>query len=181
MEGEDWLSHEEGLLAAYASGPAVLRDALATLDCEVLDLAPQDGGWTIRQIVHHIADEDDLWKLCIQAALGRGCEGGSGVRRAAFGLQWYWDRPQDDWAKLWAYSQRVLEPSLTLFEANRQRTVQLLRNVPDPLGRCIVVRWPSGQEQEVTVAWVVEMQTRHVAGHIDDILKIGEATSVSGA
>ena len=69
-------------------------------------------------------------------------------------------------------SERAIEPSLALLEANRRRTVQLLRHSSEPLARSITVRWPSGQEQEVTVAWVVEMQTRHVAGHIGDILKI---------
>lgn len=30
-----------------------------------LDAMPSGGGWTIRQIVHHIVDGDDIWKLCI--------------------------------------------------------------------------------------------------------------------
>lgn len=161
------------LLAAYARGPAALREALATLDNVALDLAQPDGGWTIRQIVHHVADGDDLWKTCILAALGQGGEDGGAAGRAVFALQWYWDRPQDEWVEHWAYAEREIEPSLALLEANRRRTVQLLCHTPEPLARCITVRWPGGQEQEVTVAGIVEMQTQHVAGHTDDILRIG--------
>ncbi len=180
MADQDWSPDMNKLLAAYAHGPEVLREALATLDNEALDLAPPDGGWTIRKIVHHLADGDDLWKTCILAALGQGGEQGGAAERAVFALQWYWDRPQDEWVELWAYSQRAIEPSLALLEANRRRTVQLLCHTPNPLARCITVRWPGGREQEVTVAWVVEMQTQHVAGHIEDILRIRDAYTVPG-
>jgi hypothetical protein len=90
-------------------------------------------------------------------------------------LHWYWDRPQDEWVENWAYATRAVEPSLSLFDANRRHIAQLLRQVPDAWAGCIVVRWPGGQEQEVTVSWVVEMQTRHVEAHIDDILNIRQA------
>ncbi len=180
MVGQDWSSDANDLLAAYARSPTALREALADVDDEALDLAPPDSGWTIRQIVHHVADGDDLWKTCIEAALSERGEDGGAVGRAVFGLQWYWDKPQDEWAEFWAYAEREIEPSLDLLEANRRRTVQLLRHVPEPLARCITVRWPSGREQEVTVAWVVEMQTRHVAGHIDDIQRIRDAYALPG-
>jgi hypothetical protein len=149
--------------------------ALAGLSEADLDLALSEDRWTIRQIVHHITDGDDLWKICIKAALGsrRGEPRTPGP--AVFGFPWYWDRPQDEWAEKWAYATRPIEPSLALLESNRCHVVQLLRQVPDAWTGCIIVRWPSGQEQEVTVAWVVEMQTRHVVGHLDDILAIRKA------
>ena len=175
MEREDWSPDSEALLASYARGPAALDEALTAAEGEVLDVASPDGGWTIRQIVHHITDGDDLWKTCIQAALGAHCEEDRSSGRAVFSLQWYWDLPQDEWAERWAYAQRGLEPALALFAANRRRTVQLLRQVPGSLAHCIVVRWPSGQEQEVTVGWVIEMQTRHAEDHIEDILSILQA------
>jgi hypothetical protein len=181
MEREDWLQDSEALLVAYARGPAALDEALTAVDSDLLDLASPDGGWTIRQIVHHIADGDDLWKTCIQAAIGAHCEEGGSSARAVFGLQWYWDLAQDDWAELWAYAQRALEPAQALFSANRCRIVQLLRHVPDSLSHCIVVRWPSGQEQEVTVGWVVEMQTRHAEDHIQEILSILRAGAPTAA
>jgi hypothetical protein len=161
---EDQKSTLDERLAAYVGGPGQLRVALAGLTDAELDVALAADTWTIRQIVHHIVDGDDLWKTCIKAALGN--------PEGIFGLQWYWDRPQVAWAERWGYAARAIEPSLALFEANRRHIEQLLRGSPDAWERSITVRWPDGQAQVVTAGWVVEMQTRHVTGHIADILEI---------
>ena len=41
---------------AIASLPAALRDATADLDNSQLDTVYREGGWTLRQVVHHVAD-----------------------------------------------------------------------------------------------------------------------------
>jgi DinB superfamily len=43
-------------IAALAELPAKLTEALEGLDSEQLDTPYRDGGWTVRQLVHHIAD-----------------------------------------------------------------------------------------------------------------------------
>jgi len=40
-----------------AATPAALRAAIAGLSTEQLDIPYRDGGWTIRQVVHHYADD----------------------------------------------------------------------------------------------------------------------------
>jgi uncharacterized damage-inducible protein DinB len=161
-------SYDPGeLLAHYAECPRLLREVLAGLGEVDLDRALAPGSWTIRQIAHHIVDGDDLWKACAKAALGNS----SGV----FTLEWYWTVEQDLWAERWNYAGRALEPSLALFEANRRHMLQLLEQVPQSLERSILIRWPGAREQEVPVWWVVEMQTRHVEGHIGDIQTIRQA------
>ena len=52
----------DSLITQYTDCLAELRAALAELAESDLDLALPEGGWTIRQIVHHIVDGDDLWK-----------------------------------------------------------------------------------------------------------------------
>jgi len=155
------------LLARYADGPRQLCAALDSLADAGLDRGPPQGGWTIRQIAHHVVDGDDLWKTCVKAALGN--SGG------VFTLEWYWTVEQDLWAARWNYAGRALEPSLALFEANRRHIVQLLEQVPQALERHILIRWPGAREQEVPVWWVVEMQARHAAGHVTDIQTIRQA------
>lgn len=155
------------LLARYTAGPRQLRAAVTGLAAAGLDRGPSQGGWTIRQIAHHVVDGDDLWKMCLKAALGNGS--------AVFALDWYWAVAQDLWAERWNYAGRALEPSLALFEANRLHVAQLLEQVPQSLERRITVRWPDAREQEVPVWWVVEMQTRHALGHIADIQSIRQA------
>lgn len=154
----------QAILARYAAGPAQLAAAIAGLTEAELNLAQTAGTWTIRQIVHHIVDGDDLWKVYIKIALGNS----SGT----FSLQWYWDKPQEAWVESWHYADRAIEPSLALFQANRQHVAQLLQHIPDAWERSIFIQWPEGQKAQATVGWIVEMQANHVIGHIDDILAI---------
>src|SRR5512141_3385210 len=36
--------------------PAIIKSAVAGLNDEQLDTRYRDGGWTVRQVVHHVAD-----------------------------------------------------------------------------------------------------------------------------
>lgn len=156
----------DDLLEQYADGGILLRKAIAGLSEPALDTALDDQGWTIRQIVHHVVDGDDLWKTCIKAALGS---------QEPFSLNWYWDISQEKWAQRWMYAQREVEPSLSLLLANREGILQLLRLVPDALDREVIVKWPDAGEQKGTIGDVIKMQVSHVIGHVDDINKIREA------
>jgi len=167
---EEQMSHRGSALARYAEGPAQLAAALAGLSEGELDVAEGDDTWTIRQLVHHIVDGDDLWKVFIKRAIGS--PGGT------FDLQWYWQMSQDEWVESWAYASREIAPSLALFHANRGHIVQLLDQVPSAWEQSLLVRWPDGTEQQVSVAAVVEMQARHVTGHLDDIQKARQVHGV---
>ena len=46
-----------GWIAQIAETPAKLRAALAGLSDQQLDRRYRDGGWTLRQVAHHLADE----------------------------------------------------------------------------------------------------------------------------
>ena len=58
-------ANKDSVIARYIEGPKLLERALAGLTEADLDTAPAKGGWSIRQIVHHLADGDDLWKMGI--------------------------------------------------------------------------------------------------------------------
>jgi len=158
------------ILTRYADGPAQLEAAIAGLGEAELDLAQAAGDWTIRQIVHHIADGDALWQVGIKAALGNS--------QGMFSFHWYWDVPQDTWAERWNYAGRAIEPSLALFRANRRHVVQLIEQIPDAWERHITVQWPNGQEEQVTAGWVIEMQAGHVIDHVKDIRLIRQTHTI---
>jgi DinB superfamily len=164
------MSSREAIIARYAHGPDQLEAAIAGLSEGELDMAASNDTWTIRQIVHHVADGDDLWKTFIKRAIGN--------PGSKFDLQWYWEKPQDEWAKSWAYASREIEPSLGLFRANRGHIVQLLEHMPEVWERSLLVRWPDEEEEEVSVAWVVTMQAQHVTGHLDDIRRARQVHGV---
>jgi uncharacterized damage-inducible protein DinB len=167
---DEQMGNREVIIARYADGPDQVEAAIAGLSEGELDIAESDDTWTIRQIVHHIVDGDDIWKVFIKRAIGN--PGGK------FDLQWYWAMPQDEWVKSWAYASREIEPSLALFHASRGHIVQLLESMPAAWERSLVVRWPNGEEQKVSVAWVVEMQAQHVPGHLDDIRRARQVHGV---
>ena len=164
------MSNRKAIIAGYADGPNQVETTIAGLSEGELDIAESDDTWTIRQIVHHVVDGDDIWKVYIKRAIGN--PGGK------FDLQWYWAMPQDEWVKSWAYASREIEPSLALFHASRGHIVQLLEKVPAVWEQSLRVRWPSGEEQQVSVAWVIKMQAQHVPGHLDDIRRTRQVHGV---
>lgn len=52
----------DATLAQYADSPAQLEAILNGLTESDLELAQPPDTWTVRQIVHHIVDGDDIWK-----------------------------------------------------------------------------------------------------------------------
>lgn len=93
--------------------PGELRAAVAGLSDAQLDTPYRDGGWTVRQVVHHLPDSHmncyTRFKLALTEEVPT-------------------IRPYDEkrWAEL-ADSQAPIEISLGLFEAVHQRWVLVLR------------------------------------------------------
>ena len=85
------------VLERYATGPAHLEQAIEGLTEDSLNTPVRQGGWTVREVAHHIVDGDDIWKRCIKMAIGN--------KDGAFDLTWYWAFPQEEWAKAWRYAE----------------------------------------------------------------------------
>jgi uncharacterized damage-inducible protein DinB len=152
---------KESIIARYIEGPALLRRVLSDLKESDFDTSPTKGGWSIRQIVHHLADGDDLWKICIKQALGN--------EQSEFSLDWYRALTQDTWADRWAYTQRSVDVSLSLLEATRKHIVQLLEHVPDGWNKSVGFREPNGEIVRVSVGFIIEMQAKHVVHHLKQV------------
>jgi hypothetical protein len=152
-------SNPDATLAFYADGPARLEAILNGLTESDLNLAQSADTWTVRHIVHHIVDGDDIWKTCINAD-------------GLFSLQWYWDRPQTEWAENWKYAPRPIGPSLALFRTNRHHVVELVRQTPHAWEKSIRIKTPQDEEARITIGEVLEIQAPHVIEHIIDIQTI---------
>jgi hypothetical protein len=166
----DQINIDETILKQYAEGPALLESALSGLSETDLDLTLSTDSWSIRQIVHHIVDGDDIWKICIKTALGN--------NNAVFSLQWYTEKPQREWSESWAYASRSLEPSLALYRANRRHIVDLLEHVPDACEKSIRFQRPGKEDLRITVFDVVELHVRHLSEHIESIQTIRQTYGV---
>lgn len=100
-----------------AETPARMRDAVAGLSDAQLDTAYRPGGWTVRQVVHHVPDSHMNSFIRFRLALTE-------------------DEPtikpymEDRWAEL-ADARMPIDVSLTLLESLHQRLDALLRSISE--------------------------------------------------
>lgn len=101
-------------IAQIAEAPARLREAVAGFSPEQLDTPYRDGGWTVRQVVHHVPDSHINAYMRFKLAL---TEPEPVIRTYEEG----------EWAKLEDALSTPVEVSLDLLAALHARWVVLLR------------------------------------------------------
>jgi hypothetical protein len=116
-ERPDHLTEEQRreFIRAIEETPAKLRAAVAGLSQQQLDTPYRPGGWTVRQVVHHLPDSHMNSYVRFKLAL---TENEPTIKTYE----------EADWAKL-PDSQGPIEPSLTLLESLHQRWVGLLKSL----------------------------------------------------
>lgn len=62
-------AEQREILGRFRYGAEHLEKAVAGLTEEQLDLSMGPGEWSIRQIVHHLADDGDVWAMNIKKAI----------------------------------------------------------------------------------------------------------------
>jgi len=111
------------LMDQLAAAPSALRDAVRDLDDKQLDTPYRPEGWTVRQLVHHLADSHMNMYIRLRFALTE---------------EQPTIKPYDEklWAELSDARTSPIEPSLQLMESMHQRWVALLRTLsPNDLSR----------------------------------------------
>jgi uncharacterized damage-inducible protein DinB len=106
-------------IEAIAEAPARLRAAVAGLGAEQLDTPYRTGGWTVRQVVHHLPDSHMNSYVRFKLAL---TEDEPTIKPYEEGL----------WAELADAKTTPIEPSLALLENLHRRWVLLLRSLTPP-------------------------------------------------
>jgi uncharacterized damage-inducible protein DinB len=107
----EWIDRVAGV-------PASLRAALAGLSAEQMDTPYREGGWTVRQVAHHVPDSHMNAYTRFKLAL---TEDGPTIKPYA----------EAAWAELPDSRVTPVEVSLTLLEALHHRWVLLLRAMDD--------------------------------------------------
>jgi uncharacterized damage-inducible protein DinB len=98
--------------------PARLRAAVRGLSDEQLDTPYRDGGWTVRQLAHHVPDSHMNAYIRFKLAL---TEDEPTIRPYM----------EDRWAELPESKQAPIDVSLALLDSLHQRWTIVLRNIPD--------------------------------------------------
>jgi uncharacterized damage-inducible protein DinB len=118
LDGEPTGTQRQSFIDDIADTPRKLRLAVEGLSPEQLDAPYRPGGWTVRQVVHHLPDSHLNSYTRFKLALTE-------------------DEPtikpyfEDRWAELDDYRITPIEVSLTLLESLHRRWVLLLRSLTD--------------------------------------------------
>jgi len=115
-EGESAPAEREQFINDVSELPAQLRAAVAGLTDEQLDTPYRDGGWTVRQVVHHLADSHLNSYVRTRLALTEDVPTITA-----------YDETQ--WAELEDARHAPVELSLVLLESLHDRWVRLLRSM----------------------------------------------------
>jgi uncharacterized damage-inducible protein DinB len=103
------------LIAVIAQAPARMREAVNGLSDAQLDTPYRPGGWTVRQVAHHLPDSHMNALMRMKMAL---TENEPTIKTYE----------EAEWAKL-ADANAPIEPSLALLESLHTRWVVLLRSL----------------------------------------------------
>ena len=160
FQRQDSLSASErrALIDTIAAAPQRMREAVRDLDEAQLDTPYRDGGWTLRQVVHHVPDSHMNAFLRLKYAL---TEDEPTIK------------PYDEatWAKLPDVQATPIATSLTLLESLHERWVCLLRLLDE--GQ-FARRFTHPDHGLMTVDWLIAMYAWHSRHHVAHITSLRE-------
>ena len=152
------LTDRAGSIATLAALPENLRSAVQGLSDSQLDTPYRDGGWTVRQLVHHVADSHMNAYIRIRLALTE---------------DWPTIKPYDEkaWAELPDARTAPVQSSLEVIDGLHNRWATLLRSLSEE-------QWQRGYNHPVngrqTIAEAVALydwHSRHHVAHITELRK----------
>ena len=145
-------------IAILAALPENMRSAVSGLDDSQLDTPYREGGWTVRQVVHHVADSH-------AQAYGR--------LRLALTEDWPTITPYNEkaWAELNDAKTAPVDISLHLLQALHRRWVMLLESMTPEQWERGYVHPESGKQTVKQMVAVYDWHSRH---HLAQIEKLRE-------
>jgi hypothetical protein len=146
-------------LTSLREFPAKIRETVAGLNDAQLNTPYREGGWTVRQVVHHLADSHMNAYLRMKLMAN---EHHPTIK----------PYDQDVWATNGEAAQGAIGSSLDLLDGLHRRWVDFLERLPESA-------WSRGglhpERGEVTMAGTLETYARHGAKHIDHIMGLRKA------
>ena len=144
------------LIDQIAATPARMREAVAGLDESQLDTPYRDGGWTVRQVVHHVPDSHMNAYTRVKLALTE---------------EQPTIKPYDEaaWAKLNDVRDTPIETSLLLLETLHQRWDTILRAMTDADFERTLLHPDMGVMTLDALIAMYAWHGRHHVGHITSL------------
>jgi uncharacterized damage-inducible protein DinB len=153
------------LLSQLEDTPRRLWDAVEFLTETQLDTPYRPGGWTVRQVVHHLTDAQTHWYLRTKMALA---EDDPVVK--------VWD--ENTWAELRDARTGAVEPSLLMFDGVHRRWVELYRSLTEEQWKRRMIHPERGV---LVLDAVLPMFVWHGRHHTAHIVALGDRLKVAGS
>jgi len=133
--------------------PERLREAVSGLGKTQLDTPYREGGWTVRQVVHHLADSHANSVIRFKLALTE---------------DWPTIKPYDEaaWARLADSTKLAIDGSLVFLDALHARWVALLESLTDADFAKGFVHPENGRQTLGLALAIYEWHSRHHVAHI---------------
>lgn len=144
------------LINIIADAPRNMRDAVARLSDQQLDTPYREGGWTVRQVVHHVPDSHLNAYIRLKFAL---TESAPTIK------------PYDEarWAELADSRDTPIEVSLNLLDSLHARWVVLMRSMRD---EDFARTFTHPEHGSVDLDWLVQMYAWHSRHHVAHITSL---------
>jgi uncharacterized damage-inducible protein DinB len=136
--------------------PERLRAAVSGLSDSQIDTPYREGGWTLRQLVHHVADSHANAYIRFKLALTE---------------DWPTIKPYDEaaWAKLADSHKLPVDVSLSLITALHTRWVAMLESLSDEDFQKGYVHPEMGRQNLASVLALYDWHSRHHTAHITNL------------
>jgi hypothetical protein len=133
--------------------PRKLRMAVEDLSGDQLETPYREGGWTVRQVVHHVADSHSVAYARVRFALTE---------------DWPTVKPyqEDRWAELEDARQGAIAPSLDLLTGLHTRWVELLTGLEEKEWKRGYLHPESGRLSVEQVLALYDWHSRHHLAHV---------------
>lgn len=146
-------AHRDAWIDELAVAPAQLVDAASGLSAEQLDTPYRAGGWTVRQVVHHVPESHMNSYVRFMWALTEDTPTIKAYDEVA-------------WAELCEADRIPIEPSLALLERLHDRWVLLLRSLTETQWHREFVHPDGGKIDLATNLGAYAWHGRHHIAHI---------------
>jgi hypothetical protein len=147
-------SVRKGCIAEYRKAPGILRDAVKNLTSQQLSSCYRPEGWTLAQVVHHVAESDANAYPRLKYALTESTPPSVMVA------------PQELWAVLPDARSTDIGASLAMFEAIRMRWAQAWESMEE---KDFKRQWRHTRFGLVTVDFLLQQYAWHARHHTAQI------------
>lgn len=152
------VSDHAAAIATLAALPEKLRAALHGLSDAQLDTPYREGGWTVRQLAHHVADSHMNAYVRMRLALTE---------------DWPTIKAYDEklWAQLSDAKTAPVDISVDLLEALHRRWTLLLRSLSEEQWQRGYTHPENGRQTIAEAAALYDWHSRHHVAHITELRK----------